>query len=268
MPPAVSVICTFLDAEDTLEATLSSLARQTTREARFILIDDGSQDGSPAIAERFAASDARFSFYRNPKPGRGRALNLGVTKANSEFVAILDADDLAHPRWVEDGIASARRSPEFAVVGFERLYIRDRDGAEWAAGEERTLPEVKDVTRGLARANVIAHSGVIMRKAPLVEVGGYDAERQSLFDYDLWVRFAEAGRRLGLSPLVSIAKRYHEGQKFARMKGYSLAAWRDQLRAIMAIDRSYRNFLWLGLRVAGDITRRPRRAIASGIGRR
>src|SRR5260221_5156311 len=141
MPVAVSVICTFLDAEDTLEATLASLAAQTTREARFILVDDGSSDGSAAIAERFAADDARFAFHGNLDPGRGSALNLGVAKADSEFVAILDADDLAHPRWLADAVATARHRSEFAAIGFERLYIRDGDGADWTGVEEGAAPE-------------------------------------------------------------------------------------------------------------------------------
>ena len=80
-PPAVSVICTFLDAAETLEATLDSLARQTTRDVRFILVDDGSSDASAAIAERFVAESDSFALYRNPRPGRGRALNLGVAKS-------------------------------------------------------------------------------------------------------------------------------------------------------------------------------------------
>jgi glycosyltransferase involved in cell wall biosynthesis len=265
MPPAVSVICTFLNAEDTLEATLASLQGQTTGEARFVLVDDHSTDDSAAIAGRFCAADRRFSLHDTPEPGRGYALNLGVAKSESEFLAVLDADDLAHPAWLEDGLAAMRRRPEFAVIGFERIYIRDDEPAVWTSAGE---VEVRDVTRGLARANVLAHSGVIMRRSWLAELGGYDAERQSLFDYDLWIRFAQAGRPLGLSALIRIAKRYHEGQKFARSRGYSFAAWRDQLRAIMVIDRNYRNFLRLGLRVAGDITRRPRRALASGMKRR
>lgn len=265
MPPAVSVICTFLNAEDTLETTLLSLQGQTTGEAQFVLVDDGSTDGSMAIAERFRAADRRFALHKNPKPGRGYALNLAVAKSDSEFVAVLDADDLAHPAWLDDGLAAMRRRPEFAVIGFDRIYIRNDEPAVWTSAGQA---EVRDVTRGLARANVLAHSGVIMRKGWLVERGGYDAGRQSLFDYDLWIRFAEAGRPLGLNSLIRIAKRYHEGQKFARSRGYSIAAWRDQLRAIMAIDRNYRNFLRLGLRVAGDVTRRPRRALASGIRRR
>jgi glycosyltransferase involved in cell wall biosynthesis len=268
MASAVTVICTFLNAEETLQATLESLRRQRTDEARFILVDDASTDASTEIAEPFCSHEPRFSLLRNPDPGRGRALNLGVATSDTEYVAILDADDVAHPAWLEDGLAIIRQRSEFATIGFERVVMRDDERAIWDSATGPTVSEVRDVTRGLARTNVLAHSGVIMRKRDLVEIGGYDASRQSLFDYDLWIRFAEAGQKLGVSRLVRIAKRYHAGQKFAHTEGYSLAVWREQLRAIMAIDRDYRNFLRLGLRVAADITRRPRRALAAGVRRR
>lgn len=268
MVPGATVICTFLDAEDTIEPTLESLHRQATGEARFILVDDGSTDGSAAVAETFARRDPRFSCVRNPDPGRGRALNLGVALSDTEYVAVLDADDVAHPAWLADGIATLRCRSEFAVVGFERAIIRGQEQPAWESVDREAGTDVVDVTRDLARANVLAHSGTVMRKRQLVEIGGYNAARSRLFDYDLWIRFAEAGRRLGVCRRVRIAKRYHEGQKFSRGRGYDLAAWREQFRAIMAIDRDYRNFMHLGLRVAGDITRRPRRAIAAGVKRR
>jgi glycosyltransferase involved in cell wall biosynthesis len=268
MTPAVSVICTFLDAETTLAATLDSLSGQSLDEARFILVDDGSTDGSAAIAGSFCGRDSRFRLLRNPDPGRGRALNLGIAESGEEFVAVLDADDLAHPAWLKDGLASIRTRPEFAVVSFARVFIREDDRALWQSADEPDAMDVRNVTRELAHANAIPHSGAIMRRRSLVDLGGYDTTRWNLFDYDLWIRLAQSGRQLGLSQRVRIAKRYHDGQKFAHTKGYTVAAWREQFRAIMAIDRSYRNFLRLGLRVAADVTRRPRQTLPSGMQRR
>lgn len=266
MPPAVSVICTFLNAEDTLEATLESLRLQTTTRACFVLVDDGSTDRSAAIAERFVACDSRFVLHRNPSPGRVRALKLAVAATDSEYVAVLDADDLAHPAWLADALTTMQAKPEFAVVGFERLIIRGLEQPEWAG--KKLSGGVRNVTRRLARGNLIGHSGAVIHKPRLLSVGGYDVQLAILEDYDLWIRLAEAGHSLGISELVRIAKRYHEGQKFSRSRGFLFAAWRAQLRAIMVTDRNYRNFLRLGLRVAGDITRRPRRALASGMRRR
>jgi glycosyltransferase involved in cell wall biosynthesis len=263
MPSSVSVICTFLNAEDTLEATLRSLEDQTAADAQFILVDDGSVDRSVAIAEAFCRRDPRFVLYKNPVRGRGHALNFAVAKASSEHVAILDADDLAYRTWLDDALMLMRERPEFAAIGFERLSIRADEQPQWEmAAPTVTETAPKNVTRGLARANLLPHSGAIIRQSRLAEVGGYDARRQSLFDYDLWIRLAVAGHQLGRSELIRIAKRYHRGQKFAHSKRYALASLKVQYRAILGIDRDYRNFVWLAWRAIREFARYLRRALA------
>ena len=259
----VSVICTFLNAERTLAATLESLYTQHPVEARFILVDDGSSDESAVIAERYAKADARFRLLANARPGRIHALNLALGQADTECVAVLDADDIAHPAWLNDGLVQMRREPRFAVIGFERLFIHDLAEPDWMVAQQPDAGEVRDVTRRLARGNAIGHSGSIMRRACLVEVGGYDESLSHVEDYDLWVRLAQAGYALGLSNLVRVAKRYHDDQKFGHAPRVLWASWRTQLRAVVAIDRSFQGFLslgWFGLR---ELTRKHRRTLAA-----
>jgi glycosyltransferase involved in cell wall biosynthesis len=262
MPPAISVVCTFLNAADTLPATLESLHEQTATDVEIILIDDGSTDRSRAIAGCSRERDSRFRLYANPHPGRSRALNFGVAKSHSDYIAILDADDLAHPAWLEDALTTMRQSDEFVVLAFQRLIVRDLAKAIWEPLDETSDLSVTNITRDLARGNLIGHSGAVIRKSSLIEAGGYD-ENELIEDYDLWIRLAQMGDQLGLCDRVRVAKRYHKGQKFARRKGYDAAAWKQQLRAVMLIDRSYRNFLVLAWRILRDATRRPRQAVIS-----
>ena len=119
MPPSISVICTFLNAEDTLAPTLESLRRQRMADARFVLVDDGSTDRSAMIADGFATRDPRFDLHRNPRPGRVRALNFAVAAIDTDYVAVLDADDLAHP-----GLACRRTRNHADETGIRRHRIR------------------------------------------------------------------------------------------------------------------------------------------------
>ena len=123
---------------------------------------------------------------------------------------------------------------------------------EWPAEDQSDAAGVRNVTRRLARGNLIGHSGAVIHRPRLLSVGGYDARLAILEDYDLWIRLAKQGHVLGISGSVRIAKRYHAGQKFSRRRGYLFAAWKTQLRAIMAIDRNYRNFAWLGMNMLRD----------------
>jgi glycosyltransferase involved in cell wall biosynthesis len=262
MPASVGVICTFLNADQTLQPTLESLRAQATADAKFIFVDDGSHDGGAAIVETFCARDPRFILVTNPKPGRSRALNFGVRQVDAEHIAILDADDVAHPAWLSDGLATMRRLPEFTVIGFERTVLRDLEAAVWADIDQTDAVRLADVSRRLARGNVIGHSGAIIRKKRLVEVGGYDEARPHLVDYDLWIRLVKAGYRIGRNDLVRIGKRYHADQKFNHRPGMRKASLLMQLRAVMAIDRSAGSFAtlaWVGVR---EFSREPRRAIA------
>jgi glycosyltransferase involved in cell wall biosynthesis len=265
---SISVVCTFLDAEATLEATLESLRLQTAPGVSFCLVDDGSSDRSTDIAKRFVARDSRFSLHANPRPGRVRALNFAVEAIDADYVAVLDADDLAHPAWLAEAVVATEAEPEFAVIGFERLFIRDSEEPNWLTGDLQSDLRVRDVTRRIAQGNPIGHSGAVIHRPGILAVGGYDARLRILEDYDLWIRLAKAGRPLGVCRSVRVAKRYHDGQKFARMQGFSLAAWKVQFRAIMTIDRDFRNFMRLGLRIATEVTRRPRHLLASGLRRR
>lgn len=106
LPPAsIDLLCTFFNAAATLEPTLASLSSQTLADARFILVDDGSTDDSAAIARAFCDKDGRFALFTNADRGRGKALNFALSQGSAPLVAILDADDLAHPTWLETACA-------------------------------------------------------------------------------------------------------------------------------------------------------------------
>jgi glycosyltransferase involved in cell wall biosynthesis len=254
-PNSVSVICTFLNAAPTIEATLKSMCEQTAAQAQFIVVDDGSADRSSEIVRKYAAADPRFLLVTNVAPGRIRALNLGVRMAEAEFIAILDADDIAHPAWLENGIVAMRRKLEFSVIGYDRLLLHGAAAVPAWNRDESAEPSVRNVTRLLARGNQISHSGAFIRKTHLADLGYYDETLAYLEDYDLWVRFAAAGYQIGRSELVRIAKRYHAGQKFSSRRGHSLASFAIQYRAAMAIDRNYYALTWLGLRACRETAR-------------
>jgi succinoglycan biosynthesis protein ExoO len=78
---------------------IDSLLGQTLEDIEIIVIDDGSDDGTHAIAESRAASDARVKLIRweTPSGGPARARNSGLAIASGEYVALLDADDVARP---------------------------------------------------------------------------------------------------------------------------------------------------------------------------
>lgn len=118
----ISVVVPIYNVEPYLEECLRSLLAQTERDLEIVMVDDGSTDASAAIAQRFAARDARFRLIRCPNGGLGRARNVGIDAATGEFLAFLDSDDVLPPRAYEllSG-ALAQSGSDFACGNVLRL---------------------------------------------------------------------------------------------------------------------------------------------------
>ncbi len=94
MTARISVVVPFYNNEDLLGDCLQSIAGQTFADLEVIMVDDGSADGSVAIAQAQAAADPRFSLVQVPNGGPGYARNRGIERATGEFLAFVDADDM------------------------------------------------------------------------------------------------------------------------------------------------------------------------------
>ncbi|MGF1431840.1 CDP-glycerol glycerophosphotransferase family protein [Kitasatospora sp. LaBMicrA B282] len=99
MAPRLSVVVPIYNVERYLEECLESIASQTMSDLECIMVDDGSKDGSAAIAEAFAAKDSRFRLVRKKNAGLGAARNTGLLHLTdgTEFLAFVDSDDTLPP---------------------------------------------------------------------------------------------------------------------------------------------------------------------------
>jgi CDP-glycerol glycerophosphotransferase len=101
MAARVSVVVPIYNVAAYLDACLESLAAQTLRNLEVVMVDDGSTDESPQIAERYAAADERFKLVRQENAGLGAARNMGADHATGEFIAFVDSDDTVTPNAYE-----------------------------------------------------------------------------------------------------------------------------------------------------------------------
>lgn len=114
MSPLVSIIVPCYNAGRWLAETLESALAQTWPEKEIIVINDGSTDGSLAIAEQFAARGVRV--IDQPNRGASAARNHGLRVARGEFMQFLDADDLISPDKVTAQIELLRKRPAGTVA--------------------------------------------------------------------------------------------------------------------------------------------------------
>lgn len=112
----ISVIIPAYNAGRTLAACLDSLCAQTHTDWQGIIIDDGSTDNTPAIAEQYAAQDSRITVLHQTKSGVSTARNAGLDAATGEYIAFIDADDTVLPTYLQH-MAEAAQGADYVMAG-------------------------------------------------------------------------------------------------------------------------------------------------------
>lgn len=108
-PPLVSVVMPAYNAERFIEEAILSVIHQTLTDWELIVVDDCSQDATPAIVERRAAQDSRIVLVRLEKNlGVAAARNQGFARCRGSYIALLDSDDVWHPQKLACQVALAR----------------------------------------------------------------------------------------------------------------------------------------------------------------
>ncbi|MFF8964307.1 CDP-glycerol glycerophosphotransferase family protein [Streptomyces globisporus] len=124
MAPRLTVVVPLYNVEEYLGACLSSLAEQTMPDLEVVLVDDGSTDNGPALAQEFTERDPRFRLLRQENAGLGAARNAGVREAHpdAEFLTFVDSDDVVPPGAYSRMLAELDRSgSDFATGNVLRL---------------------------------------------------------------------------------------------------------------------------------------------------
>ncbi len=118
--PLVSIVLIFLNTEQFIQEAIESVFAQTYDNWKLLLVDDGSSDGSTAIARRYAGGYPERVRYLehtgHQNRGKTASRNLGIRYASGEYVAFLDADDVWMPHKLEQQVAILNSHPDAAMV--------------------------------------------------------------------------------------------------------------------------------------------------------
>jgi len=226
------------NAAATLERAVASVRGQTFAGWELVAVDDGSTDGSRERLEATARADGRVRVLGQPHRGIVAALNAGLTVARGEFIARMDADDVSHAERLQAQVAFLKREPAVGVVGCRVDYGGDRAAhagyalhVDWI--NSLITPEQIALNRFIE--SPFAHPSVMFRRELAERHGSY---REGGFpeDYELWLRWLDAGVRMAKVPralftwhdlparLSRNAARYRP-ESFFRLKAEWIARW-------------------------------------------
>lgn len=208
--PLVSTIVPVYNGERYLAAAVESVLSQEYRPLELIVVDDGSTDGTAEVARRFGDA-LRYEHQSNA--GQSVARNRGLQLAQGSLVGFLDADDRWVPHKLARQVAALAADPTLeAVFGHVRQFVSPDIDPEAAA----RIRYHAEVMPGHVPGTML------IRRAALDRIGGFDARWQVGEFVHWWARATELGLRCRMLPEVVLDRRLHQDNQGIRRRAESV----------------------------------------------
>lgn len=236
--PAISILLPVHNGAATLVRALESLQRQTRAEWELLVIDDGSTDDTAEILATASRGDPRIRVLAPGRIGLVAALNLGLAQGRGEYVARMDADDESYPDRLAAQAGLLESRADIGLVSCLVDFGGDRVASEGYALHVdwlNALVTPDEIARHRFIESPLAHPSVMFRRGLVAAHGGYRAG-DFPEDYELWLRWLDAGVRMAKVPRVLLA--WHDAparmsrtdpryspDAFFRLKAEYLARW-------------------------------------------
>lgn len=232
----VSVLMTVYNARRYIRYAIESVLKQSYSDFEFIIVDDASNDGSLEIIKAYR--DRRIRLIRNPvNQGQTRSLNIGLAEARGEYIARIDADDIAFPRWLQSQVDFLRKKGGVDVLS-AGLVAFDEKGS----GRVYLSPSCRqDILLKAIIKSPVNHGGAFMKKDAILRIGGYNNDYKIAADYGLWIKLLMENGRLTSNPAIVMAIRRRadsesEKNKLAQAIRESAGIFRGYIRFLTGMD--------------------------------
>lgn len=219
------------NAADHLAETLESIAEQDRPADEVVLFDDGSTDATRSIAEGFRDRLPALTVLGvENSVGISAARNRAGAAVSSDYIAVLDADDLLVPGALSGYAEFLRENPDTDLAyGDCSVFTGDPDRG--VAMRYAPVTDPRKAMRRVLSAPILPlkHSSVLMRRSALEELGGYDESFPIKVDVELFLRFLDRGRSVRKLDRIISRHRKH-GRQVSTRRIAGLRAYRRLFR--------------------------------------
>lgn len=229
--PTFSVVIAAYQAEHTVAEAVESALDQTNPPLEVVVCDDGSTDGTARVLAGFG--DA-IRVVRRSNGGESAAKNTAVAAARGDYVVILDADDVFHPRRLEALAWLAQERPDLEVLTTDAIVeaggipVRRAYHAEWPFHTEDQRAAILDGNFVLGMC--------AMRRERWLQAGGFDESLAVTADWEFWQRLVLSGSQVGLVDMPLARYRLAHGSLSSNPVGMTEARLRVLHRAAARRD--------------------------------
>lgn len=205
--PKVTVLMSVYNGERFLKEAIDSILNQTYQDFEFLIIDDGSNDGSREIIQTY--KDQRIRFVNNEgNIGLTASLNKGLKLAQGQYIARMDADDVSFPQRLQMQVEFLDRNHEVALLGAWAEVVDDNGKIinTWRYPTKDCALRWRLLTR-----NCLVHSSAIYCKDKVLDVGGYNSAITYAQDYELWTKLTAIAQIRQLPQVLIRHRRFMPG---------------------------------------------------------
>lgn len=207
--PMVTIVTPVYNQADYLAETIESVLAQAYPNIEYIIVDDGSTDGSLEVAQRYAD---RVTVISQKNAGQAAALNAGWGASRGEILAYLSSDDRLLPGAISTMVAALQASKECSVAYCD-FWLIDADGQRMKAVRTEEFSEFR------LRVHLVCQPGpgAFFRRQVFDRTGGWDARLRQVPDYEFWLRASRFGGFLRVPYALAEYRIHEESASFRSM---------------------------------------------------
>ncbi len=237
MDKRISTLMTVFNAENFISQSIKSILRQTHKNFEFIIIDDFSDDSSAKIINEF--KDDRIKFFKlEKKLGRTKALNYGLKKCTSDFIAVQDADDISESNRFSESLRILNNNQDVGLVFGDYKLINETNSP---IDKKFKISKEKNIFSIIKYLNFVAHSSVLFKKNLLKDLQSYDENFIYAQDYNLILRFLRDSKIQFINKHL-ISLRYHKNN-MSNIKIYKKTRIIENIKLLEFSRKNFKNNL-------------------------
>ncbi len=207
--PKVSVQIITKNRAKLLPLAIESALSQTYKNLEIIIIDNNSTDKTEELVRRYISIDARIKYFRIVENlGITKTRNFALSKSKGSYVAILDSDDfwLTEDK-IEKQVDFILKNPDYAVVGTHTIIV---DSQNQKIGEIKNQIDWSKIQEMFLVKNQITHSSALIKKDPLMMIGGYDEKYEIWEDYATFLKLGHEYKIANLPEFLTAYKKHDQ----------------------------------------------------------
>lgn len=250
-PPKISVLMPLYNAEKYLIESINSILDQSFRDFELIILDDASTDNSLNIARKLEKKDKRIKVFQN-KTNKNIATsrNILLEKAQGEYIAWQDADDISSKKRLEWQVEFLDMYPQVGIVGGYLQFFDERVDQ----GIRRYDTDDKNLRKKIFRYSPVAQPTAMIRKEALIFAGKYGKDLSPAEDIDMSFRIGEKYQFANIPEVTLRYRNYDQSSTYQKLKKIETVTIRTRFKywnhpnySFSLFDLVYNGLQWLSI---------------------